>query len=175
MHKVHQHSPTSIQVHFLIYILYICLTFPKNRLLSVDPYLNLDSQHRAPLLWEPGAGGQKCWHSHEWVFRRRPIREAWKSSGCFLDAAGYSQGVSAQRRGHRQVGELGVKVPEVCWASLQNKGGLNEMFPLLQYNLDIHHLIEQLLFISMKNHNNWLIDLYYGKLKIFSQWNESSR
>lgn len=58
--------------------------------------------------------GKKCWRSHEGEFGRRPVREAGKGSGCFLDAAGHSQRVCAKRGGHWQVGELGVKVSQVC-------------------------------------------------------------
>lgn len=63
-----------------------------------------------------------CWGSHEGL-GRRPVREAWERAGGFLDAAGHSQGVGAQRRGHWQVSELGVKVPQVCGAALPSQAG----------------------------------------------------
>lgn len=88
----------------------------------VVPKSDKGSQSRAFFSpWVPCTGGHKCWHSHhKGVFCRRPVGETWKGSGCFLDAAGHSQGVGAQGGGHGQVGKLRVKVSEVCGAGLWN-------------------------------------------------------
>lgn len=66
---------------------------------------------------------RKCWRSHEGVLCRRPVGEAWESSGGFLDAAGDGQRVGAQRGGHGQVGELWVKVSQVRGTRLSNQAG----------------------------------------------------
>lgn len=50
----------------------------------------------------------------------RPVGEAREGSGCLPDAAGDSQGLGAEGGGDGQVGELGVKVPQVCGARLWN-------------------------------------------------------
>lgn len=88
----------------------------------VVPKSNKGSQSRAFFfLRVPCTGGHKCWHSHhKGVFCWRPVGETRKGSGCFFDAAGHSQGVSAQGGGHGQVGKLRVKVSEVCGAGLWN-------------------------------------------------------
>lgn len=51
----------------------------------------------------------------------RAVREAWESAGRLPDAASHVQVVGvAHGGGDRQVGELGVKVPEVSGTRLQN-------------------------------------------------------
>lgn len=56
--------------------------------------------------------------SHEGVLRWRPVGEAREGSGCLPDAAGHSQRLGAEGGGDGQVGELGVKVSQVCGARL---------------------------------------------------------
>lgn len=60
--------------------------------------------------------------SHEGVFCWRPVGEAREGPGCLPDAAGHSQGVGAEGGGDGQVGELGVKVSQVCGARLRKEG-----------------------------------------------------
>lgn len=57
--------------------------------------------------------------SHERVFCWRPVGEAREGSGRLPDAAGHSQGLRAEGGGDGQVGELGVKVSQVCGARLE--------------------------------------------------------
>lgn len=98
---------------------YSCQLDPLIRPCSVLLWHGLNTQSKAfCMVFILRIEGWRCWLSHEGVACWRTIREAWKGSSCFLDAAGHSQGVSAQRGGHGQVGELGVKVPEVCGARL---------------------------------------------------------
>lgn len=66
------------------------------------------------------AGGSGSVPSHESVLGWRPVGEAREGSGCLPDAAGHSQGLGAEGGGDGQVGELGVKVPQVCGARLWN-------------------------------------------------------
>lgn len=67
------------------------------------------------LLWRGHSGHDL---SHEGVICRRPVGEARERSRGFPDAAGHGQGLGAERGGHGQVGELGVKVSQVCRARL---------------------------------------------------------
>lgn len=109
MHTILQNLPLVIKVRL----------DPSYQAVYSPPYRIQHIQNFSPVFsWVSWTEGQRCWCSHEGVVSWWPVGEAWECSGCFFDAAGHSWCVVAQRGGHRQVGELWVKVSEVCGTRL---------------------------------------------------------